>query len=122
MERFTERRENLDKLLAYRDKDLIKVVTGLRRSGKSVLLQLFMRQLLEIGIKAGMACILKSSTKPAPGGDAEILWPQGKDCSKAPGAATGGRRPKNIDLQMVTSRYKSGKKWNPGFPLPKWSQ
>ena len=23
---------------------------------------------------------------PAPGGDAEILWPQDKDCSKAPGA------------------------------------
>ncbi|MCL2073597.1 MAG: hypothetical protein FWH18_06740 [Marinilabiliaceae bacterium] len=36
-----ERKEYLDKLLSYRDKDIIKVVTGLRRSGKSTLLELF---------------------------------------------------------------------------------
>ena len=35
------RRYYLDKLLSYKDKDIIKVVTGLRRSGKSTLLQIF---------------------------------------------------------------------------------
>ncbi|MCF6268276.1 MAG: ATP-binding protein [Melioribacteraceae bacterium] len=35
------RKEYLDKLLSYKDKDIIKVVTGLRRSGKSTLLQMF---------------------------------------------------------------------------------
>ena len=35
-----ERKEYLDKLLSYKDKDIIKVVTGSRRSGKSTLLDL----------------------------------------------------------------------------------
>ncbi len=35
------RKYYLDKLFSYKDKDIIKVVTGLRRSGKSTLLQLF---------------------------------------------------------------------------------
>jgi len=35
------RKYYLDKLLLYKDKDIIKVVTGLRRSGKSTLLQMF---------------------------------------------------------------------------------
>ena len=35
------RKYYLDKLLSYKDKDIIKVVTGLRRSGKSTLLQIF---------------------------------------------------------------------------------
>ena len=41
-----ERKEYLDKLLSYKDKDIIKVVTGLRRSGKSTLLELFKNRLL----------------------------------------------------------------------------
>jgi predicted AAA+ superfamily ATPase len=45
-----ERKEYLDKLLSYKDKDLIKVVTGLRRSGKSTLLELFRNRLLENGV------------------------------------------------------------------------
>jgi len=36
-----ERREYLDKLLSYKDKDIIKVITGLRWSGKSTLLELY---------------------------------------------------------------------------------
>jgi hypothetical protein len=36
----TERAAYLDKLLAFRDTDLVKVVTGVRRCGKSSLLQL----------------------------------------------------------------------------------
>jgi predicted AAA+ superfamily ATPase len=42
-----ERKEYLDKLLSYKDKDIIKVVTGLRRSGKSTLLELFRTRLLK---------------------------------------------------------------------------
>jgi len=41
------RTEYLKKLSSYRNKDLIKVVTGLRRSGKSTLLQIFREDLLK---------------------------------------------------------------------------
>ncbi len=45
MNKLIKRDEYIDKLLAYKDKELIKVVTGLRRSGKSTLLELY-RELL----------------------------------------------------------------------------
>ncbi len=44
------RKEYIDKLLLYKDKDIIKVVTGLRRSGKSTLLQMFRNDLSKNGI------------------------------------------------------------------------
>ena len=47
MKKLIERKEYLDKFLSYKDKDIIKVVTGLRRSGKSTLLELFRNRLLE---------------------------------------------------------------------------
>lgn len=50
MENFTNRRGYLGKLLAYKDKDLIKVVSGLRRSGKSTLLELYREQLRKLGV------------------------------------------------------------------------
>jgi predicted AAA+ superfamily ATPase len=50
MTRYINRQEYIDKLLSYKDKDLIKVVTGLRRSGKSVLLKLFREHLRNQGI------------------------------------------------------------------------
>ena len=40
----------LDKLFLYKDKDLIKVLTGLRRAGKSTLLELYRKSLRENGI------------------------------------------------------------------------
>ena len=43
----TNRQEYIEKLFSYKDKDLIKVVTGLRRSGKSTLLEIYRNQLLK---------------------------------------------------------------------------
>ena len=45
-----DRKEYLDKLIAFRDKQLIKVVTGVRRCGKSTLLEIFQDYLIESGI------------------------------------------------------------------------
>jgi len=50
MKKWVERKEYLDKLLSYSDKDIIKVITGLRRSGKSTLLELFRNRLLHHGV------------------------------------------------------------------------
>lgn len=50
MENYTNRKEYIGKLLSYKDKDLIKVVSGLRRSGKSTLLELYREALLKLGI------------------------------------------------------------------------
>jgi hypothetical protein len=44
------RKQYLSKLMSFKDKDLIKVVSGLRRSGKSTLLQLFQKELQKKGI------------------------------------------------------------------------
>lgn len=45
-----ERVEYLEKLKNWKDKDLIKVITGIRRCGKSTLFQLFINYLKETGI------------------------------------------------------------------------
>ncbi|MCX6230492.1 MAG: ATP-binding protein [Bacteroidetes bacterium] len=50
MANYTNRKQYIDKLLSYKDKDLIKVVSGLRRSGKSTLLELYREHLLKQGI------------------------------------------------------------------------
>ena len=46
-----ERKEYLEQLKRFKDKDLIKVVTGIRRCGKSTLFELFVKYLKEIGVK-----------------------------------------------------------------------
>lgn len=46
-----QRQEYFNKLLGYKDKRIIKVITGIRRCGKSTLLQIFQEHLLELGIK-----------------------------------------------------------------------
>lgn len=51
MKDLIERKEYFDKLLSYKEKDLIKIVTGLRRSGKSTLLTLFKNRLISNVIK-----------------------------------------------------------------------
>lgn len=50
MGKIVNRSAYMNKLVSYQDKDIIKVVTGLRRSGKSTLLSLFQNRLLENGI------------------------------------------------------------------------
>ena len=46
-----ERTEYLEQLKRFKDKDLIKVVTGIRRCGKSTLFELFINYLKETGVK-----------------------------------------------------------------------
>ncbi len=50
MTNLINRKEYIDKLLSYKDKDLIKVVSGLRRSGKSTLLELYQEQLFRLKV------------------------------------------------------------------------
>lgn len=45
-----ERKEFLEQLISFKEKDLIKVVTGIRRCGKSTLFDLFKDYLLESGV------------------------------------------------------------------------
>ncbi len=46
-----ERNEYLDELKRWKDKDLIKVITGIRRCGKSTLFELFIDYLKQNGVK-----------------------------------------------------------------------
>jgi len=50
MPNYTNRKQYISKLLSFKDKDLIKVISGLRRSGKSTLLELYRDYLLKQGI------------------------------------------------------------------------
>lgn len=45
-----ERKEYLDQLWAWKDEQQIKVVTGIRRCGKSVLLEQYQRRLMAHGV------------------------------------------------------------------------
>lgn len=46
-----QRTEYLNKLIAFRDKKIIKVITGVRRCGKSTLMQIYQDYLRDIGIE-----------------------------------------------------------------------
>lgn len=52
MTELINRPEYLNQLLAHKDIDLVKIVTGIRRCGKSSLLDLFHKQLLSSGVAA----------------------------------------------------------------------
>lgn len=46
-----ERKEYLNKLITWKDKQLIKIVTGVRRCGKSVFLKMYQDYLKNNGVK-----------------------------------------------------------------------
>ena len=45
-----ERKEYLDKLIAFKDKNIVKIITGIRRCGKSTLMELFQTYLKNNGV------------------------------------------------------------------------
>ena len=51
VEMLLQRTEYLNKLIALRDKQLIKIVTGIRRCGKSTLLELYQNWLKQQGVE-----------------------------------------------------------------------
>lgn len=51
MKNIIKRNQYLDKLIAFRDTDLIKIITGIRRCGKSTLMEIYQKYLLEHGIQ-----------------------------------------------------------------------
>ena len=51
-EKMIDRKEYIEELKRWKDKDLIKVVTGIRRCGKSTLFEQFMDYLKEKGINS----------------------------------------------------------------------
>jgi len=58
------RRDHIEKLQRYRDQtDLVKVITGMRRSGKSTLLQQYMDILIEEGIEEDRIVYLNFDSK-----------------------------------------------------------
>lgn len=46
MSRYIERQEYMDKMIALKDKEVIKIITGIRRCGKSTLMEMFQEHLL----------------------------------------------------------------------------
>lgn len=52
MAEIVQRPEYLNKLIEFRDKDLVKIVTGIRRCGKSTLLDLYEEYLIQSGVNS----------------------------------------------------------------------
>ena len=63
MKQYVNRTEYISSLLAYKDKDLIKVISGLRRSGKSTLLSMFRDQLSDLDIEGNQIHTISSYQK-----------------------------------------------------------
>lgn len=52
MENIMERKEYLDRLIEFKDKHIIKIITGIRRCGKSTLMEIFQNYLIESGTQS----------------------------------------------------------------------
>ena len=50
MSKFIERKAYLEQLATWREEEMIKVVTGVRRCGKSTLFELYIEQLKQVGV------------------------------------------------------------------------
>jgi len=50
MENIMERKEYLDRLIGFRDKQIIKIITGIRRCGKSTMMEIFQNYLYDNGV------------------------------------------------------------------------
>ena len=59
-----ERNEYLDFLIKLKDKNIIKVVTGIRKCGKSTLFELYREYLLENGVKKEQIISMNFEIKP----------------------------------------------------------
>ena len=68
----------LRRLAAFQDKDPVKIVTGVRGCGKSCLLKLMVRRLLEQGIEERQILELDLESAEWAGADAEKLYRYGK--------------------------------------------
>lgn len=55
-----ERTEYLNKLIAFKDKSLIKVITGIRRCGKSTIIEIYRDWLKRQGVSADQIIDLNS--------------------------------------------------------------
>lgn len=55
-----ERTEYLNKLIAFKDKSLIKVITGIRRCGKSTIMEIYRDWLKRQGVSADQIIYLNS--------------------------------------------------------------
>lgn len=73
---YINRQKYLDKLISQKDKDIVKVITGIRRCGKSVLLfNIYYDYLLSIGVKKENIIKINLETKRNKGlRDADALY------------------------------------------------
>lgn len=73
---YIKRQKYLDKLISQKDKDIVKVITGIRRCGKSVLLfNIYYDYLLSIGIKKENIIKINLETKRNEGlREADVLY------------------------------------------------
>lgn len=73
---YINRQKYLDKLISQKDKDIVKVITGIRRCGKSVLLfNIYYDYLLSIGVKKENIIKINLETKRNEGlRDADALY------------------------------------------------
>ncbi|GAB4177892.1 MAG: ATP-binding protein [Calditrichia bacterium] len=70
-----KRQDYLNKLFIWKDKPVIKIVTGIRRSGKSTLLKMYMEELRRLGIDdSGMIYINMESLENEKFQDYKILY------------------------------------------------